>query len=301
MNRSSPFTERSVIWPRLSWSFPRTAVRGRFPLVPRLSSLAPGGFTLVELLVVITIIAILIALLLPAVQAAREAARQLQCKNNLRQLAQGCLQHENATGRFPTGGWGHCWTGDADRGTGRHQPGGWIYNVLPFIEQQAMHDLGQGLPSIDRTPPPPTIGGLSYSRPQAMHDPGPGLPTRETGMPDDRQISIAYKDDANLRRMTIPLALLYCPTRRRANAYPWNASFATYGVGIFNATTPADNSLVRNDYVACLGVSYYWFDGPDKGPPSFSWGDTRANNPAHWRRRGCFPRGSATSTRMPQA
>lgn len=101
----------------------------------------PRAFTLVELLVVIAIIAILVSLLLPAVNAAREAARRTQCTNNLKQLALACMVHESTHQHLPTGGWGFDWVGDADRGYGADQPGGWIYNILPYMEEKALNDL----------------------------------------------------------------------------------------------------------------------------------------------------------------
>jgi prepilin-type N-terminal cleavage/methylation domain-containing protein/prepilin-type processing-associated H-X9-DG protein len=63
------------------------------------------GFTLVELLVVISIIAVLVALLLPSLGRARDAARDAVCKSNLRQIGIGLYTYavENS-GKYPYGG-----------------------------------------------------------------------------------------------------------------------------------------------------------------------------------------------------
>ena len=88
-----------------------------------------AGFTLVELLVVITIIGILIALLLPAVQAAREAARKMQCGNNFKQVGLAMHNHHNVYGCFPMG-------------MGRKTTEYWSWStfILPYVEQEGIYD-----------------------------------------------------------------------------------------------------------------------------------------------------------------
>jgi prepilin-type N-terminal cleavage/methylation domain-containing protein/prepilin-type processing-associated H-X9-DG protein len=88
--------------------------------------LARQGFTLVELLVVMTIIGMLVSLLLPAVQSAREAARRTQCQNNLSQIGLALLNYESAIQCFPPGGlinaskqYGHSW---------------WV-RIMPYVEE----------------------------------------------------------------------------------------------------------------------------------------------------------------------
>jgi prepilin-type N-terminal cleavage/methylation domain-containing protein len=123
------------------------------------------AFTLVELLVVITIIGILIGLLMPAVQQVREAARRVQCKNNLGQIGKAATSHFATYGWYPTGGWGWGYAGDPDKGFGSNQPSGWCYNILPFIEQPALHDMGKGQSEAVKK----VQGGLRAGTPVAIY------------------------------------------------------------------------------------------------------------------------------------
>ncbi len=200
------------------------------------------GFSLVELLVVITIIGILVSLLIPAVQAAREAARRIQCHNHLRQLGLAAANHESAQGFLPSGGWGNKWAGDPDRGCGTRQPGGWVYNLLPYLEQTTVYRMGAG---------------------------GDGA--------------------AAARRTATPLAVLHCPTRRSAVAYPFllGATYSYYNVN-------AGAVIARCDYAANCGDAYDTrpsHNAVSAGPGSYAIGDAWTIN--DW---AAEPNGDSTAT-----
>ncbi len=103
------------------------------------------AFTLVELLVVIAIIGILMSMTLPAIQSARESGRRTQCLNNVRNMSSAALQHLTANNCYPSGGWGFNWAPDPDLGFGMRQPGSWMYSILPYMEETALHQAGKGL------------------------------------------------------------------------------------------------------------------------------------------------------------
>jgi prepilin-type N-terminal cleavage/methylation domain-containing protein len=105
------------------------------------------GFTLVELLVVITIIGILIALLLPAVQAAREAARQAHCANNIKQIDLAILNCEQANGVFPplcANTFPQMFSPILVPGPYRGAIGFTMFTfILPYVEQRPLYDASK--------------------------------------------------------------------------------------------------------------------------------------------------------------
>jgi len=170
-----------------------------------------AGVTLVELLVVVAIVAALIGLLLPAVQSAREAARRSRCIANLKQLSLACLAHEDSRGELPSGGWGGAWTGDPDRGFGERQPGGWVFGVLPWVEQGGLRDLGAGMADAEA------------------------------------------KADLAITRLTTPIPLFNCPSRRPGGVFPLKPGVDFWVVAVPTSVRRRPEAVARGDYAANMG------------------------------------------------
>jgi prepilin-type N-terminal cleavage/methylation domain-containing protein len=93
-----------------------------------------GGFTLVELLVVIGIIALLMGLLLPAVQMVRESANRISCANNLKQISLAMHHYHLDKEHLPP----RCVLGNGAT---------WAVLILPYLEQDNLlkqWDLSRG-------------------------------------------------------------------------------------------------------------------------------------------------------------
>ena len=115
----------------------------RSPCRRRPDRVSQGGFTLVELLVVITIIAMLVGLLIPAVMRAREAARRATCLNNQGQVGKAIMNYVTAKEKFPP----------LFSVQPQPTPGppvvtpplavGWVPPMLPYIEQNPLYQTFQ--------------------------------------------------------------------------------------------------------------------------------------------------------------
>lgn len=127
------------------------------------------GFTLIEVLIVISVIAVLLAILLPAVQSAREAARITQCRNNLRSLGLACLTFYDAHGFYPRNTVrprgttnvngepaGNLW----NWGSGTFES--WHREIMPLIDQPAAR-VQDAIPVLGCPSDP---RGPTYSHPQ---------------------------------------------------------------------------------------------------------------------------------------
>jgi prepilin-type processing-associated H-X9-DG protein len=132
--------------------------------------------------------------------------------------------------------------GDADRGFGRDQPGGWGYNILPFLEYQHVHAM--------------------------PHD-------------GDRATITALQRSRALAATQVPVAPYICPSRRNLQLYPLGATALAVngGTQAKNADGGASDNGNKCDYAANTGEYLIsWTPGPESLTDTTAFTDMSLNN-----------------------
>jgi len=107
----------------MSVAFPLRPHRHRHP--------RGGGFTVIELLVLIGMLAVAVSIFMPSLSRARDRAKHVQCLSNLRQLAMSTVMYANDNNSLMPGG-----------GEAPQRRWDWIY-WDPSAADPAFHDAGR--------------------------------------------------------------------------------------------------------------------------------------------------------------
>jgi hypothetical protein len=226
----------------------------------------------------------LMGLLIPAVNSVRESSRLMQCRGNLRQLAQACTNYANASGVMPAeGASGRFGIPDF---SGIGVGGGWLFRILPFVEQQSLFDLGTGLTGASQDAAVRSRVGTPVSL-FTCSTRGPALFTAPPVMSGISYTIPTSNTSANANRAINP-----GPPSLARSDYAGSGGFSQYGLteGVFGRNAWSDSARMLEEIKD--GLSNVFLCGERYLPPD-EYRPEQPSSPLTWvtGRRNCNDRG----------